>query len=336
MKKKLISTALAAITVFSTVSAFNTSATSRITAQELIDENFKDKIKVEDFMWLYGDYGKQYADNKQGYIDYDNGYVNFYLVSPESDIISLEFYGSEYFSELEDIVADIDKDLQLIKSNTHTIDGVYSCEIRCTEIDSDTAKKIREAVDDKVINFKYQYARAFFTITSFYNITGYPPYPYGDIDYNTNRKKLRSYIEKNNINADIASYSYGETDVNGNLVQTLYDEAICVFPLENLTPTEHFELAKNIYEETGLIPEGNSLDINRGLSKGIDLTTYLNGDANCDQKYSIADSTAILQALGNPDKYGLSDLGIFNADSTGDGLTVEDAVAIKKSLAKGV
>ncbi|MBR6581293.1 MAG: hypothetical protein IKK66_08330 [Ruminococcus sp.] len=63
---------------------------------------------------------------------------------------------------------------------------------------------------------------------------------------------------------------------------------------------------------------------------------YLNGDANCDQKYTIADSTAILQALGNPDKYGLSTQGLFNADSTGDGLTVEDAVAIKTSLAKGI
>lgn len=336
MKKKLISTVLAAVTAFSTVSAFNTSATARITAQELIDENFTDKIKVEDFMWLYEDYGKQFADNYQGYIDYDNGYVNFYLVSPESDIISLEFYGSEYFSELEKIVADIDEDLKLIKSNTHTSDGVYSCEIRCTDIDNETAKKIREAVGNKAINFKYQYARVSFKITSFYNITGYPPYPYGTIDYNTNRKKLRNYIEKNNINADIASYSYGETDANGNLVQTLYDEAICVFPLENLTPTEHFELAKNIYEETGLIPEGYSLDINRGVSKGIDLSTYLNGDANCDQKYSIADSTAILQALGNPDKYGLSDLGLFNADSTGNGLTVEDAVAIKTALAKGL
>ncbi len=76
------------------------------------------------------------------------------------------------------------------------------------------------------------------------------------------------------------------------------------------------------------------------ITSDIDFETveisYLNGDANCDQKYSIADSTAILQALGNPDKYGLSMQGLFNADSTGDGLTVEDAVAIKTALAKGI
>ena len=211
MKKKIISTVLAAATVFSTISAFNTSATARITAQELIDEQFKDKIKVEDFMWLYEDYGKQFADNYQGYIDYDNGYVNFYLVSPESDIISLEFYGSEYYSELENIIADIDENLMLL-SGSLSVDGVYSCSIQCSEIDFDTVKQIREAVGNKAISFKYQYARASFKTTSFYNITGYPPYPYGDVDYNTNRKKLRSYIEKNNINADIASYSYGETE----------------------------------------------------------------------------------------------------------------------------
>ena len=68
----------------------------------------------------------------------------------------------------------------------------------------------------------------------------------------------------------------------------------------------------------------------------IDAFNAINGDANCDRKYTIADSTAILQALGNPDKYGLSTQGLFNADSTGDGLTVEDAVAIKTALAKGI
>lgn len=54
------------------------------------------------------------------------------------------------------------------------------------------------------------------------------------------------------------------------------------------------------------------------------------GDANCDGKVSIADSTAILQYLGNPDKYSLSNLGINNADVTGGGITADDAIFIKK------
>ena len=40
-----------------------------------------------------------------------------------------------------------------------------------------------------------------------------------------------------------------------------------------------------------------------------------------------------MQAIANPDKYKLSAQGEFNADSKGDGLTVDDAIAIQKKLA---
>lgn len=56
----------------------------------------------------------------------------------------------------------------------------------------------------------------------------------------------------------------------------------------------------------------------------------LKGDANCDGKISIADATAILQSLGNKDKYGLSDAGAANADVVEPtGITTADAVQIK-------
>ena len=56
----------------------------------------------------------------------------------------------------------------------------------------------------------------------------------------------------------------------------------------------------------------------------------LYGDANCDKVVSIADATAILQSIGNPDKYALSEEGAVNADiaDTGSGITVDDAITI--------
>lgn len=56
----------------------------------------------------------------------------------------------------------------------------------------------------------------------------------------------------------------------------------------------------------------------------------LYGDANCDKVVSIADATAILQSIGNPDKYALSEEGAVNADiaDTGNGITVDDAITI--------
>lgn len=67
-----------------------------------------------------------------------------------------------------------------------------------------------------------------------------------------------------------------------------------------------------------------------------DIKVTLLGDANCDGKVTIADSTAILQALGNPDKYGLSAQGALNADccDPGDGVLPSDALAIQKIDAK--
>lgn len=60
------------------------------------------------------------------------------------------------------------------------------------------------------------------------------------------------------------------------------------------------------------------------------------GDANCDGTVSIADSTAILQSLGNADKYGLTPEGEANADcyDPGSGVTGFDAIAIQKIDAK--
>lgn len=62
------------------------------------------------------------------------------------------------------------------------------------------------------------------------------------------------------------------------------------------------------------------------------------GDANCDKKVTIADSTAILQAIGNADKYKLTPQGEKNADcyDPGSGVTGLDAIAIQKLDAKKI
>lgn len=56
------------------------------------------------------------------------------------------------------------------------------------------------------------------------------------------------------------------------------------------------------------------------------------GDANFDGRVTIADATAIIQVLGNPDKYTLSAQGEANADvyNPGDGITGRDAVTLQK------
>ncbi len=67
----------------------------------------------------------------------------------------------------------------------------------------------------------------------------------------------------------------------------------------------------------------------------VDVPVSKYGDANNDGTVTIADATAILQAIGNADKYALSDQGAVNADVNGEsGLTADDAIVIMKIDAK--
>ncbi|MDE7097814.1 MAG: DUF4832 domain-containing protein [Ruminococcus sp.] len=60
-------------------------------------------------------------------------------------------------------------------------------------------------------------------------------------------------------------------------------------------------------------------------------TKNLKGDANCDGYVNIADATAIIQHMGNRDKYGLSKQGLINADVDGaEGVTGLDALKIQE------
>ena len=95
------------------------------------------------------------------------------------------------------------------------------------------------------------------------------------------------------------------------------------------------ELCKhlNVITHAGIIAEVGASELLGGVA--IKSSEVVNGDANCDGEYTIADSTAILQALGNPDKYGLSLQGEFNADicNVGDGVTPSDALEVQKAMA---
>ena len=70
------------------------------------------------------------------------------------------------------------------------------------------------------------------------------------------------------------------------------------------------------------------------------LEPTLKGDVNCDNEVDMADAVMIMQALANPNKYGiegtaehhLTEQGKLNGDMNGDGLTVGDAQAIQKKL----
>lgn len=75
-------------------------------------------------------------------------------------------------------------------------------------------------------------------------------------------------------------------------------------------------------------------DISITIDSGGETTTVsksLAGDANCDGFVNIADATAIIQSIANPDKYSLSEQGALNADVDGiQGISGLDALIIQQ------
>ena len=64
-------------------------------------------------------------------------------------------------------------------------------------------------------------------------------------------------------------------------------------------------------------------------------TKVLYGDANVDDNVTVADAVAILQHIGNRDKYELKPQGMINGDVDGvAGITANDALVIQKVDAK--
>ncbi len=94
------------------------------------------------------------------------------------------------------------------------------------------------------------------------------------------------------------------------------------------------------YSETGdyvlIVPtktvnfdEQDSTDI---IFRAVPASKVKKGDSNDDGGVDMADVVMIMQSLANPDKYRLSELGAFNADMDGNGVTVGDAQKIQLIL----
>ncbi len=68
----------------------------------------------------------------------------------------------------------------------------------------------------------------------------------------------------------------------------------------------------------------------------VEKTNYVKGDANLDGQTTVGDAVAILQMIGNRDKYELTEQGKFNADVDGvEGITPNDALTIQQWDAQG-
>ncbi len=104
-------------------------------------------------------------------------------------------------------------------------------------------------------------------------------------------------------------WKYSEKDGKGADVSVTYE-----------TVTLYYDAEDDVETTTGDTTEPSTGE-----------STYLAGDANCDDKVDMADAVAIMRSQADPDDYALTADGKKNADVVGnDGVTNEDALAIQK------
>ena len=166
---------------------------------------------------------------------------------------------------------------------------------------------------------------------------------------------VKNYISPD-VNVENVYYLSGESSHMGTAIYYRTDKGDYVYYNhysigEKLFPIEDFckyqkaisdELAKHSDENgSGDIDISDLMDLSKYELKNTTSTSEsLKGDANCDGQVDLSDAVMIMQALANPNKYGidgtadhhLTEQGKLNGDMDGDGLTVGDAQAIQRKL----
>ncbi|MCM1132323.1 MAG: Ig-like domain-containing protein [Ruminococcus flavefaciens] len=142
-----------------------------------------------------------------------------------------------------------------------------------------------------------------------------------NVDVDFNLEDIMQTFEINGIGGTLSLSYSGMTD---DVRFSSSDESVAVAD-EKGTVT-----AKGIGEAViRAESSGGNLWVRVKVLNNVSFVLY--GDANCDGSVDIADAAAIIQHLGNRDKYALDDQGLRNADVDGaEGITGMDALVIQQ------
>ena len=298
---------------------------------DFIPEEFSDCIKLEDYDMFISKTGTSYESKYN---------VALYMYQSAPDQIKL--YNVYWIpDELSVTIPDDDTLLEEITAKAENIGGNLkhrgkshdltdnTFHISFSSVDSDgdyismskeEVSAFFELIKDDVKEYKFSYNRYMYG-------TGY-------IDYLT-KYKLENIERAGTEIQDVQNFIDSE-NIDAELI--IDGDEISVVPNSDISIEEHFQLAKNLYNQFRVSPTGRWLvGVGDSLEMGgtVDMKNAVKGDANSDSEISIADAAAILQALGNSDKYALSIQGEYNADVDGKaGITVSDAITIQQYAAK--
>ncbi|MDE6519311.1 MAG: dockerin type I repeat-containing protein [Ruminococcus sp.] len=341
--KKLISTIMSLAVLCASLTAVNAGAIARP-----FDANSDEFAGYEELYHMDADYKKYAVDS----------FISAYYRGPHSVLVK-KIVGDDGITHYDYInvntfpaslsLKTCDEDKNSFDERIPEIFSLYGLECYIETAYSKDGIYEYEAI----IPEDFSYAREMYSqIAEIVNVTGFDVYGGGRVMasghgritfesptyyvYGISEKQiadLTEYIKEKNLDFTLERGKL-VSEANGR-----YDDLYrCdLVPNYDIDFDEHLQVAADIANTLGIgIPfefQASANTISDG-SGNIDVLNSTDGDANEDGDMNIADATAIVQAIGNKDKYGLTAQGEFNADLDGNGLTAADAIAIQMKLAE--
>ncbi|MDE7363753.1 MAG: dockerin type I repeat-containing protein [Ruminococcus sp.] len=326
--KKLISTIMSLAVACAGLTAVNAGAIAELP----FDDTFADYVElyhIEDDLnphsvfvqTLTGENGEPVRHYRQ--VRYKEGRVNIGVYS-DSDVA-------------DERITDILSSCGVTNFRTEYEYGIMSY-FGTVPDDFSYAREIRNKIteiSDLHLFSLYVYGGGMYASGSGYILFGSPTYYHWGV-LEEQLDGLAEYIKEKNLDF---TFERGKLvhEANDSLEgKYKYDLYKCnLIPNYDIDFDEHLQIAADIAETFGIeipIVYQASAETVVSASGDIDVLNSIDGDANGDGEMNIADATAIVQAIGNKDKYGLTAQGEFNADVDGNGLTGADAVAIQQKL----
>jgi hypothetical protein len=179
------------------------------------------------------------------------------------------------------------------------------------------ARRLRKVMADKnvkVEKFEYHFVGVSAKTAGMFGLTDYSEaarfYKVEDI-----KSVLEKYIGDNSLSWHVS-------------------DKLELLPDKEVSLKDYLDVIIGIKNSTGVLPfympmgQSSGTELKCGSA---DMLSSLDGDTNNDGETNMADAVLIMQSIGNPDKYKLSEQGKFNADVDGAfGVTNKDALRIQQ------
>ena len=321
--KKLSAMLLASVITAGTVSSLSAGALYTETSGIELYEGWS---YCDDFAILHGgEYDKITVDSKgESYHGYKK--IDDIIVFKPADGVSV--------SEINEVLSELNKNYRASSRSLLSDYNDFKCMIEAEGgISLADARNVINAVKDKgfikdAFYLNERYEKKYINVyLDFYSGYKFKTADGTEVSY---AEIVKSYLEMNNI-PDVKINS-SLTESNKNTFNDLYLEFS-----DSLSRDEKMAISEKIFNETGAYPDISVLtSAYNNVSTEVKLFDFIDGDANDDGKLALSDAIAILQTVGNPDTYGLTAQGEYNADIAGDfdGITNLDALTVQRRLLK--